>query len=405
MPAAPKVAFLTAPGPCDLRCVFCVSYFREQVPPVDAEALASLREQIDRAVEEGVTEVVWGAGDHEPGTFAPLPEALAYARSRGIEHQAIVTNGVRISDPALLQALVDAGLDEVRLSLFAWDRASADLFCDGEGVADAKRRLIEQCRRLGLTLMPNVLLMRANYLRLSEIVDLYAEALGPDEPLTLLPNATTQIGLAEAFQPPLSGVYRVACETARKHPGRMFFLANLPECLRRDQPAPPENLRLSLIPGDLPRAPCESCPGGEACAGLPVGYDAIHRDHLDPSLIPHDAPLELERLTEVLREPADDPRRSLAKIFGRPLPEPRYEDDPAKLAADPTSPFFGYPVGVVAECLAAAEHPGLAKPPHLEGGGQTPREIRHPPGCEPRPAPRGLWGLLRRLLVRGRRGA
>ena len=97
---------------CNQRCRFCSN------PPIERDiGLEDGRRLVDELAEQGYDGVIFTGG--EPTLSEHLPALLRHARQRGLPPR-IVTNAQRLgSEPDLLDALVDAGLAHVHVSLYS----------------------------------------------------------------------------------------------------------------------------------------------------------------------------------------------------------------------------------------------------------------------------------------------
>ena len=104
-----NLGYIQVTRQCNQRCRFCSN------PPVEAErTLDQARALVDDLVERGYDGVILTGG--EP-TLAPfLPELVAYCKAVALPVR-LITNGTRLREPALLDALIGAGLHHVHLSL------------------------------------------------------------------------------------------------------------------------------------------------------------------------------------------------------------------------------------------------------------------------------------------------
>lgn len=260
-------------GPCDLACLFC--NLRGDRPRLDSEQhFAELCEEIDWLARVGLRSASWGVYHHEPTTYERLPQLLQHATDRGIQQNRLITNGVRTADRDYLRQLKQAGLSSLSVTLVEFDEASADALCQGQGVLAARLQTFANCRELGLQLQPVVLLMRANYQRAEQILQLYGEYL--DAPLLQLIQPTMEQRVSW-FLPPLSGVLEVVCEAARARPQKPLTLLEIPRCVRLHQQIP-ANLRFRGSSQGVHFAACEGCPWRDDCGGFPEPYLQLYGD-------------------------------------------------------------------------------------------------------------------------------
>jgi MoaA/NifB/PqqE/SkfB family radical SAM enzyme len=114
----PVCLYLEVTNRCNLLCTTCPRTYEELEPPADMdwELFTSIVDQapdLARAVLHGVG---------EPMLVANLPRMVRYLRDRGV-YVLFNTNGTVLSERNG-RALIDAGLDELRVSLDASNRAS-----------------------------------------------------------------------------------------------------------------------------------------------------------------------------------------------------------------------------------------------------------------------------------------
>lgn len=99
---------------CNNRCVFCMSGVERDHKEPWAE-LSRVREELRHFRKAGCRAVGFLGG--EPTAYPRLLEAVADARGLGYDRIAICTNGTRLSDRAYCEALVEAGLTRVTVSV------------------------------------------------------------------------------------------------------------------------------------------------------------------------------------------------------------------------------------------------------------------------------------------------
>jgi MoaA/NifB/PqqE/SkfB family radical SAM enzyme len=114
----PVCLYLEVTNRCNLLCTTCPRTYEELEPPADMswELFTSIVDQapdLSRAVLHGVG---------EPMLVANLPKMVRYLKDRGV-YVLFNTNGTVLSERNG-RALIDAGLDELRVSLDASNRAS-----------------------------------------------------------------------------------------------------------------------------------------------------------------------------------------------------------------------------------------------------------------------------------------
>jgi MoaA/NifB/PqqE/SkfB family radical SAM enzyme len=114
----PVCLYLEVTNRCNLLCTTCPRTYEELEPPADMswDLFASIVDQVPdlaRAVLHGVG---------EPMLVANLPRMVRYLKDRGV-HVLFNTNGTVLGERNG-RALIDAGLDELRVSLDASNRES-----------------------------------------------------------------------------------------------------------------------------------------------------------------------------------------------------------------------------------------------------------------------------------------
>ena len=103
---------------CNNDCAHCYNARPRRYPELST---AEWKDSLDRLWEIGIPHVVFTGG--EPTLRPDLPELIAHAERNG-QITGLNTNGRRLKDPALVQALVDAGLDHVQITLESHDAAN-----------------------------------------------------------------------------------------------------------------------------------------------------------------------------------------------------------------------------------------------------------------------------------------
>ncbi len=116
--APPVCLYLEVTNRCNLLCETCPRTFEELEPPADMSW--ELFTRIIDQVPDIARVVLHGVG--EPMLVADLPRMIRTLKDRGT-YVLFNTNGTLLR-PSGFQALVDSGLDELRVSLDAADRAS-----------------------------------------------------------------------------------------------------------------------------------------------------------------------------------------------------------------------------------------------------------------------------------------
>jgi PqqA peptide cyclase len=157
---------------CPLGCPYCSNPLALD-PRNDELDTATWARVFQEAATLGVLQVHLSGG--EPGARRDLPELTAAAHDAGL-YTNLITSAVGISSKTM-QALADAGLDHVQISIQDSDAASADQIAGYAGAYARKAALAGDVVRLKLPLTINAVVHRANIDRIAQMVD-QAIALG-----------------------------------------------------------------------------------------------------------------------------------------------------------------------------------------------------------------------------------
>lgn len=107
-------------GDCNIRCPFCYQGIFEGHDRFDF-SLQRMQQTMDQGRRHGYEELYISGG--EPTISEELLAVVQYARSRGYQKIKVMTNGVRLADPAFSAELCRAGLTGVAFSLHGHDAA------------------------------------------------------------------------------------------------------------------------------------------------------------------------------------------------------------------------------------------------------------------------------------------
>ncbi|ROR29708.1 radical SAM protein [Inmirania thermothiophila] len=155
---------------CNERCSFC--YYLREIESGDTRDLTT--EQIKAVLRvgrsRGKTRVDLTGG--EPTIRRDLPEIIRYAREIGYETCCIITNGLVTAQKAKLAALVDAGLNDILVSLHAWDAATHDALVRVPGAHSKVLQTIENAIALGLRPRVNHVVNSHNHRDVEHLVEL-----------------------------------------------------------------------------------------------------------------------------------------------------------------------------------------------------------------------------------------
>jgi hypothetical protein len=149
-PARLAQIHLEATNHCNLRCITCTNPV--QTAPRGFMPLERARAVIDQALDASGPDTIIGFYIRGESTLHPgLAEMIAYARDRGFRRLLLSTNASRL-DPARAEAILAAGLSELRLSVDGADAAAFERIRVGASfrrVRDTIETLDRTRRRLG----------------------------------------------------------------------------------------------------------------------------------------------------------------------------------------------------------------------------------------------------------------
>jgi PqqA peptide cyclase len=157
---------------CPLGCPYCSNPLNldQRADELDTATWARVFRE---AAGLGVLQVHLSGG--EPAARRDLVEITAAARQAGL-YANLITSAVGLSEKTL-NALADAGLDHVQISIQDSEQASADRIAGYDGAFARKRALAAQVVGLKLPLTVNAVIHRANIERIGDLVEM-ALALG-----------------------------------------------------------------------------------------------------------------------------------------------------------------------------------------------------------------------------------
>jgi MoaA/NifB/PqqE/SkfB family radical SAM enzyme len=265
---------------CNQSCTFC--FVSTHLPP-PAEDMA--RAAIEDAARRGAKLVLSGG---EPTLNPRLLEYIRLAKSLSTLPVQLQTNAVKLDDAELVRALVDAGLDEVFVSLHGATAEVSDRVTEAPGTFVRTLDGIDQLAKTSMLLVLNFVLCEPNYREASAFVRLVAARwpralvnfsfVAPSS--DLVPRTPALIPRYGDVLPYLAD----AMETAR-HAGLevvgLASMCGLPLCL---VPGSVRDLALAEIPpgfddGEFVKgAACRACALETRCYGLRRGYAAMYGD-------------------------------------------------------------------------------------------------------------------------------
>src|SRR2546423_5988267 len=155
---------------CPLGCPYCSNPVALERRESELDA-PTWRRVFQEAAALGVLQVHLSGG--EPAARRDLVEITAAARQAGL-YCNLITSAVGLT-PKTFDALVDAGLDHVQISIQDSEPGSADRIAGYRGAYERKKTLAGQVTARKVPLTVNAVMHRANIDHVSEMVDLALE--------------------------------------------------------------------------------------------------------------------------------------------------------------------------------------------------------------------------------------
>lgn len=157
---------------CDAACLFCCAYkeIGSWLP------LESVRRDIRRERARGTQMITFSGG--EPALYPGIAEAVACARESGFTLIQLVSNGLRLSDPAFAGRLAAAGLNLVKISVHGVNAGTHDYLTGTKGSFEKALKALNNLNGLGVFTSLNLAINRLNYRQLPLYVKFFHERLG-----------------------------------------------------------------------------------------------------------------------------------------------------------------------------------------------------------------------------------
>jgi pyrroloquinoline quinone biosynthesis protein E len=152
---------------CSLRCPYCSN-------PLELDrrsnelSTSEWKRLIDEAAALGVLHIYFSGG--EPMLRRDIAELVAHAHEAGL-YSNMITSGVGFQ-PAVLEAVAEAGLDHIQLSVQGVDAETCDRVSGYEGASIRKHAIAADIARLGLRLTVNAVVHRENVHQIPDLVRL-----------------------------------------------------------------------------------------------------------------------------------------------------------------------------------------------------------------------------------------
>lgn len=224
-PSAPYRMDLALTYRCNNDCSHCYNVSTRDDPELTT---AEWKQIIDQLWQIGIPHILFTGG--EATLRNDLPELIAHAESNG-QITGLNTNGRRMSDPKFVQALVNAGLDHVQITLESHNPAIHDSMMRRKGAWQQTVQGIRNALNAQLFVMTNTTMLRENAPYLDETLNFLAELGVPTIGLNALIYAgrgeTVGTGLHESELPAL---LHLAQEKTQTHGQRLIWYTPTEYC-------------------------------------------------------------------------------------------------------------------------------------------------------------------------------
>jgi radical SAM protein with 4Fe4S-binding SPASM domain len=163
---APFKADIALTYACNNACPHCYNEAGRFTMP--SLSYADWQQVLDKLAEIGVPHIILTGG--EPTLHPDLPAIIRYADQLGLV-VGMNTNGRRLAQKQITQAIADAGLNHVQVTLESWDQDVHDRMVNAPGAFPQTVRGIENAAACGLHTITNTTITRQNAHQVLETVD------------------------------------------------------------------------------------------------------------------------------------------------------------------------------------------------------------------------------------------
>lgn len=219
MPSAPYRMDLALTYRCNDDCAHCYNARPRDYPEMGTQ---DWQRAMDRLWDVGIPHICFTGG--EATLRRDLPELIAHSHARG-QIVGLLSNGRRLSDPEYTQALVEAGLDHVQITLESYRQDVHDQMVRARGAWRQTVAGIRNALEAGLFVMTNTTLLADNADHILETIDFLADVGVPTIGVNALIHAgqgrNVGTGLPEASLGPL--LRRVRTRTESHHQRLIWY--------------------------------------------------------------------------------------------------------------------------------------------------------------------------------------
>lgn len=314
-----NLGYLQVVRHCNHVCGFCSN----PTTPYSHD-LSSMQTLVDDFVRRGYFGIILTGG--EPTLHPELPAVARYARDQGL-HVRMITNGHRLAERPFAEAMADAGLQLVHVSIYSLDPAIEAELRGTEGTLERALAAIDNALSVGLEVNINCVINRKNADHLDRNVKLLTERF-PALRHFVWNNLDPSMGRAEVNQDqytPRLADFELSLHRAMRFlhkSGRTFRVEKVPLCYMTDFAWASTETR-KIVKGEerivyfldakqgvrqtewdhLYAPGCDRCSLREICGGLFDRGDGYDPAELAPVFVDRD------RVVEAILDDPSDPAR------------------------------------------------------------------------------------------------
>lgn len=269
---------------CNAACTYCTITSEMRRRSLTPQAVAR---EIDRAAAQGFRDIAFTGG--EPTIRRDLAALVRYAKQRGFSSIKVSSNGLRYSNGAYLDHLIESGVNQFNVSAHAFGRVAYETTTRLPGAFESFERGLSNLIERGISPTLDLILKNDTYTLLEDWItslvsigvrrfQLWLVSLtdGNAHNVEQLPRLTDLVPyLIRAFEAARKGGYEVvSLHTPRcflpgyedhvRHPGA--------EGVRVVTPDEVFDLRDSRLTGGVKPNACARCVYDESCPGLRRDY-------------------------------------------------------------------------------------------------------------------------------------
>jgi MoaA/NifB/PqqE/SkfB family radical SAM enzyme len=164
-PEMPKALDLSIGEHCNNNCTFCINPTESWAPLAETDRLLRV---IEQTAAQGYRRLGFLGG--EPTLHPELPRLVEHAYNEGYEEVMLVTNGRKLADPVLAQAVYDAGVRRALFMLLSHQDEIHDGITRKPGSLAQALAGARQAQSVGIEVSANLPVCRSNVDHLTETV-------------------------------------------------------------------------------------------------------------------------------------------------------------------------------------------------------------------------------------------